>query len=150
VSDLRVQADLVVATMQLNLVRLLRQAMRTADLAAGAEARDCFVPCADPLHRRLFCHRLLCEERFERRLVIHPEPLYERRPVIHPTPRVEQMMLECPAPTMPPPAKTPNPIQPPWAVLPWPKCSSQPRQPVKLHRCHTDVVNRGTMLDLFV
>jgi hypothetical protein len=60
------------------------------------------------------------------------------------------MMLACPGPTMPPPAKTPNPIQPPWAVLPWPKCSPQPRQTVKVHPRHTDVACRGTTLDLFV
>jgi hypothetical protein len=45
--------------------------------------------------------------------------------------------------------KSTNPIQPPWAVMPW-ENPPQPRQTVKVHPHHTDVIHKGTLLDLFV
>jgi hypothetical protein len=64
---------------------------------------------------------------------------------------VEQSMLACPCETsMPAPAiKLQNPIQPPWKVLPWAN-APQPRQTIKVHLHRTDVIRKGSVLDLFV
>ena len=135
--------------MDLSLVRLVRAAMRNADLAAGCRGGDLLIGDDRCCHRRR-CH-LHPEPAIEPRRHIYPTDVYEPREVIHPHPRVEQQVLACPpcytAP--PPPAKTPNPIQPPWKVMPW-ENPPQTRQTVKVHCNHTDVSRKGSVLDLFV
>jgi hypothetical protein len=79
----------------------------------------------------------------------HPTVSYTPRPVVHPHPRVEQKDL-CGQRELPSPPKSPQPfIQAPWKILPW-ENTCQPRQTVKVHLIHTDVVHKGTVLDLFV
>lgn len=149
-SDLSTTASLIVATMDLSVVRLLRQAIRTADLSSG-NGGDSFTPSAT-IEPRPHIHP---EPLIEPRPHVHPEPVYTRRPVIHPHPRVEQANLACPSQTLTPPLriKLQNPIQPPWRVLPWSDARAnapQPRQTVKVHLHRTDVIRKGSVLDLFV
>jgi hypothetical protein len=119
-------------------------AMHRADAAEQAKGAWCS-PAAIYDHRPHIYPTPVYEPRPHR----HPTPVYASRPVIHPHPRVEQLNLSCPlAPTPPPKASEPF-IQAPWKVLPW-ENTVQPRQTVKIHLIHTDVVHKGTVLDLFV
>lgn len=140
-----VNVDLIVAAMDLSLVRMLRDAMRTADLASGR-------PLGRPSARIL------------PRPVIHPEPRFEPRPVIHPTPRIEPRLVYrpkkiepqpipvCPAPPQPLPAEPIHhkaPIEPPWKVLPWQTPAPAPLK-LKIIQKQPDVSNKGTVLDVFI
>ena len=143
-SSLQVQASLIVATFELNVVNSLIKAMRTADQSQQGQG-GVSSPAA------IFEHRPHIHPTpvYEPRPHLHPTPEYAPRPVIHPHPRVEQMDLSRPPQCTLPPMKTQNPIQAPWKVLPW-ENAVQPRQTVKVHLIHTDVVHKGTVLDLFV
>src|SRR5207245_5937134 len=79
--------NLVTATLDLQLVRMLRQAIRSADQSSGAASRH-----------------ISPEQVIEPRPRIHPEPLIEPRQHIHPTPRFEPRPLLHPtqAPTFDP------------------------------------------------
>lgn len=141
--DLVAQASLIVATMDLKAVQLVRQAMRAADLGAGAGGCVGFGPAAH----------------FQPRLQIHPTPLIESRPHIHPTPRFEPRPVYHPTPAVQPQAaapQTPEParitashIQPPWKLLPW-ENPPQPAPTLKVVLRRPDVVRRGILLDMFV
>lgn len=143
-------AALLVAALDLKLVTLLTDAMRAVDGNALADGR-----------------LIRPEDRYEPRRVVHPEPQYQPRQVIHPTPRFEPRRivepLERPCddfnsasascapepPTCSP--KHPSPIQPPWAVLPWP--AQEVRRPVKVVKVlqpQPDNTCRGTILDRFL
>jgi hypothetical protein len=132
----------IVAALDLKLVRLLREAMRGADAAAGK----------GPLGtaRRVLARRVEPEPRIEPRHVIRPEPRFEPRPVVHPEPKLPA----APAPTAPPlepekPCKTESPIRPPWKVLPW-QTPVQPAPKVKLIIRRPDIVSKGSLLDFFI
>jgi hypothetical protein len=145
VSSLQTEASLIVAAFDLKVVQLLTQAIRTADLSGAAE-RAGNTPAAI-FEQRPHIHPTPV---YEIRPHIHPTPYYEPRPVIHPHPRVEQMNLACPDRPAPlSPMNLENPIQPPWKILPW-QNTPQSRQTVKIHLIRTDVVHKGTVLDLFV
>ncbi len=130
--------------MELSVVQLIRQAIRTADLSSAAAGGQVGSAVIEP--RR----HLQPEPQIEPRQHFHPTPVYERRPVIHPQPRVEQLALASP-PEIPTPhiTRPENPIQPPWKVLPW-ENPSQSRQTIKIVVHRTDVTHKGMMLDLFV
>lgn len=138
-------ASLVVATSELKLVELIRDAIRTADLssakAAGAPANEC-PPCP--------CDRFESEPVFEPRLHFRSTPVYKPPQIFHAAPRYEPAP-PCPAP---PPCcehhkAIPNYIQPPWAILPW---QNPPQLPahikVVVHR--PDIVNKGSLIDFFI
>ncbi len=150
VPDLQTQASLIVASFDLKLVQLLRQAIRTADLSGGKVGRD------------LACDTFgngCCEPRQH----IHPEPRYEPRPVLHPTPRYEPREVRRPThylPACPPPApdcceKTAKsdtncgPLPPPWR-MPVSKNSLQTAPLVKVFIHRTDVHNKGSLIDVFL
>jgi hypothetical protein len=135
------RVELIVAALDLKLVRLLRDAIRSAD-AAGRK----FGPSA-AIEPRLRIHP---EPRFEPRRVIHPTPRYEPRPVIHPRPRVEEQ------PPINPPCepvrclpKLPALFQPPWRIMPW-ENPIPPAPKVKLNICRVDVVSKGSLIDIFI
>ena len=85
------------------------------------------------------------------RRVIHPEPRYDRRPIIHtppvekPTPWYPEVGGERPRPVCP----VCSPVQPPWAVLPWDAPTPVELQ-VKLIQQVTDVISKGSLIDLFI
>jgi hypothetical protein len=136
-------ASLIVAASDLEVVRLIRGAIRAADIASG---KGCGVLTPEPIiePRRRF-HP---EPEILPRRRIHPTPRFEPRPVYHPTPR-----LECsppPAPCDPPlPPHCPCPIQPPWKQLVW-QTPIPPRATLKVVQYKTDIPHKGSLLDVFI
>jgi len=142
--------SLIVATMDLKVVQLLRDAMRTADLSSGKG-----MPGA-----------LGVGAQFEPRQRLHPTPVIEPRQHLHPTPRIEPRLVyharpgavvpPCarPDPSAPPanpemPRITRSPIEPPWKVLPWEQPAPvTPKLKVVLRR--PDVEAKGTLFDVFI
>ena len=115
-------AALAVASLDLGLVRLLRGAIRAADIESGA-GRGVLVPEPVIEPRR----HLTPEPEYLPRQKIHPTPLYEPRPIIHPTPRV--VCEPCPpaCPELPPPSF--NPLPPPWKQARLEDSNSSTRNP---------------------
>ena len=136
--------NLLVAALDLKLVKLIRGAIRHAD-AAGAKTAS-REPAAT----------------YEPRRVVHPEPVYRERRVIHPTPRIEIRRVEhlsktcpnvipaCPAISTPEPAHhTKSPLDPPWKTLPW-KNPPKPGHIVKVFQHRPDMPSSGSILDCFL
>ena len=137
------RVNLIVATLNLKMVRLIRDAIRTADAAA-------VLPGERVLSRELARRIDVPERRFLPRPVIHPTPYFAPRPVIHLRPRVEEQPPVCP-PREPLKClpKKPAALQPPWAVVPWEK-PIQPAPKVKINIRRTDVISKGSLLDFFI
>jgi hypothetical protein len=139
---------LAVAALDLKLVRLLREAIRAADLAGGKTGPlgTVLAPQPDLLPRPV----IHPTPRFEPRPVIHPTPRFEPRPVIHPQPRIEDTPAPAPADC---PHQCPSPaaatLPPPWRVPVW-KTELPPAIKVKVHLHRTDVHNKGSLIDLFL
>ena len=134
--------ELLVAALDLKLVQLLRDAIRTTDLS-GARENGNLAPEVRIEQRR----HIHPEPLIEPRRHIHPEPRYEPRPVIHPTPRVE------PSPPVCLPAEVrrahKSGLVPPWKVLPW-ENPPQPSQKVKVIKIKPDIVRKGSLIDCFI
>lgn len=138
---------LIVATLDLQLVRLIRGAMRAA-------AGDC--------HR----HLLHPEPVIEPRKRFHPEPVIEPRPHVHPEPafeprpvlrRADELPPACPPAEAAVPAEksaAPTcPVQPPWKVLPWDDRMRGPRvvlRKIKVSPARPDSQCKGSVIDLFI
>jgi hypothetical protein len=137
---------LVVASLDLKLVQLLRDAIRTTDLAgARATSGGNLPPTPEILPRR----HITPEPFIENRRHIHPQPLYEPRPVIHPQPRcVEPPPPICPAPE-PIARQHKSPFVPPWKVLPW-QNPPQPALKIKVIKLRPDIVRKGSLIDCFL
>jgi hypothetical protein len=145
--------NLIVATLDLQLVRSIRDAIHSADAASGKLFPVASIgPAPNP--DRFFRQELRAPEPvYKPRRHIHPEPLYERRPVIHPTVRVEpkpDFRRPEPCPEVIPAHKSTNPIQPPWKVLPWNQPPAQPAVLVKRVVQRVDIHHKGNLLDLFL
>jgi len=132
--------ELLFAALDLSLVKLLRDAIRTTEIA-GAKENGPLHPQVDILDRQ----RLHPTPYYAPRPVIHPMPRYEARPVIHPTPRVEPAP-PIPCPPEPCPRASKSPFVPPWKVLPW-QNPPQPALKVKLIKLKPDIVRTGSLLD---
>ena len=137
---------LLVATLDLSLVRMLRHAMSpngTGSVSGLGPAPS------DPSTRR----NLTPEPVIEPRVHYHPTPRFEPRPVRHPEPRYVQReerglrpIVVVEAPDCP---RTKSPIEPPWAVLPWEK-PIPPKPEIKVWIKPPDKTsNKGTIIDLF-
>ena len=134
---------LIVASLDLKLVRLLRDAIRTTDLA-GAQSRGSLTPEVQFGTRR----HIEPTPAIEPRRHIHPTPRIEARPVIHPQARVEAAPpIVYPEPEMP--KKSMSPFVPPWKVMPW-ENPPQPLLKVKLIKSKPDTVRKGSMIDCFM
>ena len=137
--------ELLVAALDLKLVQLLRDAIRTTEIA-GAKTLGVLEPAAT----------------FEPRKRIHPTPYFEPRPHVHPTPYFEprehifpRAVVEPPPVVLPPcGCETPRqakPIvfQPPWRMMPW-ENPPQPSVKVKVIKLKPDIVRTGSLLDCFL
>jgi hypothetical protein len=134
---------LVVASLDLKLVQLLRDAIRTTDLA-GARERGRITPEVEILPRR----HLVPTPLIEPRVHIHPQTLYEARPEIHPQPRVEPPPPICP-PAEPVSHLTKSPFVPPWKVMPW-ENPPEPALKIKVIKLRPDIVRKGSLIDCFL
>jgi hypothetical protein len=136
---------LLVAALDLELVQLLRDAIRTTALA-GAKTLGVLEPAAT----------------FEPRERIEPEPYIEPRKRIEPTPYFEprehirpRAVVEPPAVVLPPcdcdKPREAKPIvfQPPWKVMPW-ENPPQPALKVKVIKLKPDIVRTGSLIDCFI
>ena len=146
------RVSLVVASLDLQLTRLLRSAIRSADISSGRPqpAHPLGPAPTDPSSRRS----------------IEPTPHIEPRPRIHPTPRFEPRPIIglCPCdsrdvnPSLPPPPEIPrepeeprlvkSPFEPPWKQLPW-ENPTAPIQKIKVVHKPPDLQKTGTVFDLF-
>lgn len=151
--DFAAQGSLIVALSDLKVVRLIRDAMRTADLQAGGipgPLGTIINPKPEGSEQDRRSTVLVPTLRIEPRPVLHPTPRIEPRKVYHPTPRIEP---KCPPPCEPvQPEKgchIPCPIQPPWKVRPW-EIPIPPQPHVKLIVHRTDVINKGSLIDMFI
>jgi hypothetical protein len=144
-------AALVVAASDLQVVRLVRDAIRTADIQSGkGQPVSGLGPAPSRIERRF---RLQPETEILPRRRIEPEPRIEPRRVIHPVDRYEpKESYLVPVPIDPCYKCCPkSPIQPPWKVLPWheqPKLRVVPKVKVVLRR--PDTVGRGSLIDVFI
>jgi len=136
------RADLLVAALDLELVRLLRAAMRPDAQVGRASPLG---PAPSTIQPR---HRLHPAPRFEPRAVVHPAPRFEPRQVIHPQP-----LVAPPAPAQPTEPQQPRradcPIQPPWRVLAW-ETPLPPPPKIKLIVYRPDTISKGSLIDLFI
>ena len=129
------------------MVRLLRDAIRQADLAGGkvGPLGTHVAQQPNPQARR----RVEPEPRIEPRKRIEPTPRFEPRRVIHPRPRVELEPPGCPTPPRPCGCQKPSPLRPPWRMPVW-KVVPAPAPQVKVHIHRTDVIHKGSLIDLFI
>jgi len=133
---------MIVASLDLELVRLLRGAMAGGGVGPGRGIWP--TPAIEP------------------RVRYHPTPRIEPRPVIHPTPRIEPRLVYRPHRIEPPacpaistsadaqPTHTTHlQIQPPWKILPW-QNPPPPAPKLKIAFKQPDVLAKGTIFDVFV
>jgi hypothetical protein len=146
------RVELLVAALDLKLVQLLRDAIRTTAAAGGrGGAASGLGPAPNTgvggvVPRK----RVEPEPVIEPRKRIHPTPRFEPRPVIYLTPRVVE-----PPPAVCPPAEPEKArigksfLVPPWKVLPWEQPPSPPIS-IKVIRRKPDIVRKGTLIDCFI
>jgi hypothetical protein len=147
--SLQSSASLIVASLDLKVVRLLRDAIRAADAASGRAAPIAFIgPAPTFAARRLLLREILHPEpRFEPRPVIHPTPRFLPRPVIHLTPRFERASCAPFEPETPP--RCGHGLPPPWKMPIW-NVPVEPKVTIKRVVHLTDVHNKGSLIDLFI
>jgi hypothetical protein len=142
--------ELLVAALDLKLVRLLRDAIRTTAAAAGrGESVSGLGPAPNNLLAR---RRIEPEPVIEPRKRIHPAPRFEPRTVIHLTPRVVD-----PPPAVCPPVEPEkcrigkSLLAPPWKVPPWQHpVPVNPAIVVKVIKRKPDIVSKGSLIDCFI
>jgi hypothetical protein len=138
-------AAITVASLDLELVRLVRGAIRTADISSGKGCNNGILcPEPDILPRR----HLTPEPEYLPRRHIHPTPRYEPRPVIHPTPRVESEPPPACIPPCPPPSEH-KCLPPPWKLAVW-NVPIPPPAILKVVQYKTDIPHKGSLLDVFI
>jgi hypothetical protein len=147
VSDLSNNVSLLVANLDLRLVQMLRQAMRTADISAAASAGAGHA-VVDHSPARAATRTILKVEKEK-----IPAATFEPCPKNHAHPRLAELQPYTQTrPVLPMDSKFT--IQAPWKVLPWPK-QIRPTLPpgqhvIKNGAYRADESSVGRMLDLFV
>lgn len=143
--------SLIVASLDLQLVRLLRDAIQTADLHAGrGKSAHPLGPDPTLIERRF---RIEPEPEILPRERIEPDPRIEPRRVIRPADRFEPsdgadvilVPVECYKPCKK------HALEPPWKVLPWEQpmpCAVRPK--IKVEVRPPDIVHKGTLIDMFI
>lgn len=152
--DLVANVSLIVATLDLKVVKDIRGAIRSADIASGKGQPAAFIGPAPTPPPPLGADQ---EARIEPRLVIHPDPLIEPPLVFHEAPRFEASApVHVPVPIEVEPTPAPShsssqksPIQPPWAVMPWQTPVQIPPK-VKVTIIRPDIINKGSLIDFFI
>jgi hypothetical protein len=151
-------ADLIIAAGQFAAVDSVIRAIRAADKEAGAESTS--QPLMNSAVTTNFYH---FNDTYEHQVVVHPAPTYTAGPVYRVEPRhsvpIEKHQPICEINVIvvhPTPVANEEPLQPPWAVVPWenplqssPKVKLVYRPPDMNHRAG-GVEYRGASLDLFI
>jgi hypothetical protein len=152
VSDLGVNSSLLIATLDLSLVRDVIGAIRTADITSAAAAGASGGTVAQTNSPNQAEAQTVIATKTVRSSD-QPAATFEPASVRHLHPRMNQLQpYTCERPVTP--ADCGPTIQPPWKVLPWPIAvrSIHPHgiRVIKIPPNRTDVDNVGRMLDLFV
>ena len=143
---------LIVATLDLQLVRMVRAAMAGGGAPGGPGSTASPAPVIEP--RR----RIEPEPRIEPRRRIEPEPRFEPRPKLRPDDVHAACRASCGAagiPTEPAEkvSRSSSPIEPPWKVLPWenpPEPAPRVVRKVKVFLTPPDMHSKGSVIDLFI
>ena len=147
---LEANVNLLVAALDLKMVRLVRAAMNGGDDGhdLGRHEKDALIKPRQ---------RIEPEPRFEPRKRIEPEPRFEPRPVHRPSEPIPPACPDCcPAATSADATggtSSTSPIEPPWKVLPWerePEPRPRPIQRVKVVTGRPDLSGKGNVIDLFI
>ncbi|MBC8106489.1 MAG: hypothetical protein H7Z14_07865 [Anaerolineae bacterium] len=141
-------ASLAVASLDLQVVQLLRDAIRTADIAGGKFGG---LPLCDrgPINAiALPRDRFEPTPHIEPRKTLHPAPRFEARPVFHERIDIDFSSSDTSGKTELA-AVDRTPLPPPWRTPVW-KMPLQPAPMVKVHIHRTDVHNKGSLIDLFL
>ena len=155
VSDLAVSSSLLVATMDLNLVTSIIQAMRAADIGAAAASGSGSTFAAvgsspKPAPTETIQRTVYVRNSEKPAATFEPCP----PPSVHHwhTGWNDLQPYTCARPVLPTECK--SSIQPPWRVLPWPiaakPCLPPGYRMIKQQSNPADVIGVGRMLDLFV
>lgn len=148
-------ASLIVAASDLNVVRLIRRAMRAADIASGRGQPVSGLGPAPDCYRACWRNRRHYEPTpvYEPRQHIHPAPVYEPRTVNYsvryvaqPEPVVVPPPIQIVVETEPAAVRTPFP--PVWKTLPPVEVEAPARRPIKIERHHPDNRHRGMVIDV--
>ncbi len=150
--SLEANSALIVAALDLSLVRLLRSAIRTADLTVASERSINRVNNAYVTHR-CCCNWTDCP-------TTQPAPLIPAVDRYEPSNTIVVTEPERPQllPAMPLPVEAvvvrerdplESPLQPPWKVLPW-ENPPRPVQNIKVVHYQPDIVCKGSVLDCFI
>jgi len=146
-------AAFTVAAMDLSVVRLLRDAMRTADLSAAADLQ--LNAAGNPVLRDRYDPASSASSvQYAPRRVIQPEPRIAPRPTVTAPPRIEWEPAPGPyacgdATAKAPAAEHRSPFQPPWKVLPWPEPEPAVVK-VKRYVRTVDLTGKGRMIDVML
>jgi hypothetical protein len=143
---------LIVATLDLQLVRLLRAAMRHGEVGPGDDMR---LIHPEPVIRPR--HRAGPEPIIEPRPHVRPEPMFEPREKL----RADGIPVACCDSIAPFTCAEPvekaspssSPIEPPWKVLPWedrPIPAPRPPRKIKVIVTRPDSYCKGSVIDLFI
>ena len=138
--------SLLAASLDLQLVRLVRDAMATPD-GVGQPASG-LGPAPTIIARRF---RVEPEPEVLPRERVRPEPRIEPRHVIRPADRFEPReddLVPVPVEFYTPCRK--SAVEPPWKVLPWEQPPCPPAPPVKVVVRPADVVHKGSLIDFFI
>jgi hypothetical protein len=139
---------MAVASLDLQLVQLLRGAMRAADIGAGGA---CGVPTASPSLQPAPHLQSQPAATIEPRRHITPTAYIAPRPVFHPEPHFVPPVVAAAEPPAHPEVSriTKSPIEPPWKVHPW-KIPTPPPAKIKVLIRQPDVPIKGTVFDVFI
>ena len=164
---LETTASLIVAAFELSAVRLIRDAIRTADLSSGrGQSATPLGPDPNPVFAGP------AGPAGSGRFSVHPEPVYEPRRHIHPTPHYEQRTVyytvrhearfeqadndaarACPLLSGEhgaPASSLESPIPPVWTTLPPVEHPAPPERIRRVIRQHTNAVRKGLVVDVHV
>jgi hypothetical protein len=139
------QINLVTASLDLQLVQLLRSAMNPGTGPAGSGNGITPQPTIHPRHRHD------PQPVIEPRKHIVPEPHFEPRRVHHPEPAFAPRTDTSAPPLTDAKAECAAFLQPPWKTLPWrdPLPPSElPKIKVVMHR--PDTIHKGSLIDFFI
>ena len=146
--DSQALPSLLAASLDLQLVRLVRDAMATPE-GVGHPASG-LGPAPVAIERRF---RVAPEPEVLPRQRIEPEPRIEPREVIRPAdryePRDERDLIPVPVECYKPCKK--HTLEPPWKVLPWEQplpCRAEPK--IKVVVRPPDISHKGLLIDFFM